>query len=1028
MRHTFLHLSDLHYRPGWPESTDLVWKAFCDDLATQISHYDDPHLVFSGDLAFAGGTENLYSAFATNIAEGLNGHFSRDRIICVPGNHDISQEALRPLVTIQMGALAELTSEALFNDHVPQLSEMFFQAKLRNYVAAEAAFAKYGCCQTTLGGTGWDLPNGIGVYCLNTALCSYAHLTDSKGVAISDKSKLMIDTRVMQQWLLQTNSTIRILVMHHPIEWLTPWANSELDKIIARDFRLVFSGHVHQATATFSSRGDNGVVEVSAPPLFTCKSDLLGYSFVTLDTETDGVEVQYRQWTPGHKFVTGTALSNTDTGTVSFPRWTRPPMSFEGTKPLPTPGDTHAILQVEFEEATTSYSSKQTSWVDRDLASMPETAPDRDKAILLTPQDLIDNLRPVVVRAPRQFGLTCLGRHIAFQHWRQNENGNVVAMLDVVTIPPHRQGILGSLEARCQELGVQTTSLAAIILDNYSGNKPSRRILKELRLALPQVPTIILQSIDDCARIADAIEIDNVAEFETLYLWALTKTRLRELVTAYVQEMDDLDDDLVTARVNADIEALNIHRSPLNCLMILRLAEQAFEESPVNRTEMIGRVLTLLFLQFDQIPRYATRPDLKDCEYALGYFCEWLVRAERTTFSKSEFYDKAFEYCKAQLLDLDVEVLFAFLATENILVRKGTYFGFRFSYWLYYFAAHRMHHDKVFSTFILSDGRYAAYPELIEFYAGIDRRRSDAVACLTTDLARMNSDFLTRTQIASDLNPFGHATWSPDQAALKQLQDEVTNSMAESALPAAVKDAVADKQYDRARPYYQDLGKFIETSSLLQLMQAIRGAARVLRNSDHVTPEAKTALLDEVLSSWIRICQILVILSPVLAVQRKATFEDISFVMSDWDEKEEPRHRWALIMNSILDNVVSWFQDDIFSKKMGALLCNHIKTHRAELSEVLVLLVMIRQKAPGWERETKRFIFRQHKNSFYLSRVFAALRTESRIGFFGERTRQELRHLAAMTIAKHQLGVKRPNQKLIREAAEALDKQGAASR
>ena len=203
-----------------------------------------------------------------------------------------------------------------------------------------------------------------------------------------------------------------------------------------------------------------------------------------------------------------------------------------------------------------------------------------------------------------------------------------------------------------------------------------------------------------------------------MYLWALTKTRLRELVTTYVQEMDDLDDDLVTARVAADIEALNIHRSPLNCLMILRLTEQAFEESPVNRTEMIGRVLTLLFWQFDQIPRYATRPDLKDCEYALGYFCEWLVRTERTTFSKNDFYKKAIEYCKGQLLDLDVEVLFAFLVIKNVLVRKGTDFGFRFSYWLYYFAAHRMHHDEEFASFILRDSRYAPYPELVEFYAG----------------------------------------------------------------------------------------------------------------------------------------------------------------------------------------------------------------------------------------------------------------------------------------------------------------------
>ena len=286
----------------------------------------------------------------------------------------------------------------------------------------------------------------------------------------------------------------------------------------------------------------------------------------------------------------------------------------------------------------------------------------------------------------------------------------------------------------------------------------------------------------------------------------------------------------------------------------------------------------------------------------------------------------------------------------------------------------------------------------------------------------MNNDFLTRTGITSDLNPFGHAKWAPDQIALEELREEVSSSMTASALPAAVKDAISDRQYDRSRPYYQELRKFIDTSSLHQLMQAMRGAARVLRNSDHVEPEAKKALLDEVLSSWIRVCQILVILSPILAAQRRATFEDISFVLTDWDENEEPPDRWVNIMDCILDNVVLWFQDDIFSKKMGALFCDHIKTHRSELSEVLVLLVMIRQKAPGWMKETKRFILSEHKNSFYLSRIFVALLTEFRIGFFGERTRQELRNLAAMALARHEVGVKRPNRRLVQRVAEALDK------
>ena len=166
----------------------------------------------------------------------------------------------------------------------------------------------------------------------------------------------------------------------------------------------------------------------------------------------------------------------------------------------------------------------------------------------------------------------------------------------------------------------------------------------------------------------------------------------------------------------------------------------------------------------------------------LGYFCEWLVRTGKTTFYKEDFCSRAMKYCRTQLIGLDVEVLFAFLATTNILVQKGTRFGFRFSYWLYYFAIHRMHHSEKFATFILSERRCAAYPELLEFYAGIDRRRHDAVAGLTADLGRMNADFLDRTQIAADFSPFEHAKWAPDQTTLARLSEEVNDGMTASRL------------------------------------------------------------------------------------------------------------------------------------------------------------------------------------------------------------------------------------------------------
>jgi hypothetical protein len=151
------------------------------------------------------------------------------------------------------------------------------------------------------------------------------------------------------------------------------------------------------------------------------------------------------------------------------------------------------------------------------------------------------------------------------------------------------------------------------------------------------------------------MEIEEDSTFKTLYLWALSRTKIRELTVSYVDGMDSLDDDVVTKKVTEDIDALNIHRTPLNCLLILKLAVQAFDDSPVNRTEMIERVLHLLFYQYDKIPRYATRPDLKDCEFALGYFCETLIRSGKNAFLKTTFYQKVQEYCTRQMLDLEID-------------------------------------------------------------------------------------------------------------------------------------------------------------------------------------------------------------------------------------------------------------------------------------------------------------------------------------------------------------------------------------
>jgi hypothetical protein len=1022
VKQTFLHLSDLHYRPDWDEETQLVSRKFFEDLEQQCKQFEDPYLVFSGDLVNAGGDSHQSDAFLKDFAARLISiGFPKSRTICVPGNHDICRSALQPLLL--EGAISRFKSEKVFNDSLPKYSDTLFVNTFQPYIRLESAFGDIRCAQSNLGGQGWELANGIACYCLNTALCSFGGTEDEEGKPIVDFGRLHIDTRHLYRWIAESPSATRVLVMHHPLDWLAPWARTELDTIISNHFHLVFSGHVHAPSSSYTSRGFGASVHCVAPPLFTKKRDRLGYAFVTIDTDSKQTDVLYRAWTTQHKFVLGTSLSNSDDGIIRFapiapgaPQQPAPP-------PVPPLTDTEAILDLAFKEAITSYSSKKQVWIDRQIANVAETSTDNAQAIFTPISTIIASPKNCIIRAPKEFGLTSLGRYFALEYYRSTKGSSACIMIDGRETPAHRRGLIEHIEKTSHSLGLPLAKISVIVIDNWGHNSDGRKIVENLQKQYTNWSIILLENLDDCAQISDNIAWDGTASFSVYYLWALSRAKVRELVVEYIEDIPGLEDDAVTKKILDDLSALNIHRTPLNCLLLLKLLDQAFDDSPVNRTEMIGRVLYLLFFQYDAIPRYATRPDLKDCEYALGYVCEWLIHTKKGSFTKEEFYAKVNEYSRSHLLQLDCEVLFAFLASENILIRKGFYFEFRFTYWLYYFAAHRMHHSVEFSKFILSDGRYSSFPEIIEFYTGIDRRRKDAVLQLTIDLRRMNDELLQRTGIKKDFNPLESVLWNPSEESVAKMKQQLSASVAESSLPKSVKDAIADSTYDRARPYNQELAHFLSESTLGQLTQTMRGAARALRNSDHVAPDAKRELLEQVVDCWIRVCQVSFVISPVLAAERFVLFEDVRFLFSERFSEDTPiAERWGRLISIIPECIARTYQEDLFSRKLGVLFSDYINSHKGTLAEFLVIIVIVRQRPPGWERSVEDFIIRSNKNSYYLCRAYLLLRSEFAIGFNDERNSQLLRKLAAMAVAKHQTGAKIPGTKLIEQAAQGLEK------
>lgn len=103
------------------------------------------------------------------------------------------------------------------------------------------------------------------------------------------------------------------------------------------------------------------------------------------------------------------------------------------------------------------------------------------------------------------------------------------------------------------------------------------------------------------------------------------------------------------------------------------------------------------------------------------------------------------------------------------------------------------------------------------------------------------------------------------------------------------------------------------------------------------------------------------------------------------------------------------------------MLTKYNQTHIGTLGELLVTLVLVKQRPPNWEKEVERFIKQEEKNSFYLSKVFAALSCEDKYGFLTEKNRQETKRLAAISLAKHETGKMLPNRQQIESASKRLD-------
>ncbi|MGI8631302.1 MAG: tetratricopeptide repeat protein [Solirubrobacterales bacterium] len=240
---TWLHVSDFHLRAGDDYDRDVVLRALVAAVADQV-HDGRPAdlIVATGDVARSGKAAEY--AAATRFFDALlsAAGLGRDRLIVVPGNHDVD----RPLGTglaRTLGSREE--ADAYFDPDLPKphIAQKLgaFAGWYDEYFKGIRTFPRSSTCYPVelfeLGGV------RLAVLAINSALfCQDG----------ADHAKLLVGRRCLDAALGELgagDADLRMALMHHPLDWLSDIERSNVKSSLGRAVDVFLTGHLHDMGA-----------------------------------------------------------------------------------------------------------------------------------------------------------------------------------------------------------------------------------------------------------------------------------------------------------------------------------------------------------------------------------------------------------------------------------------------------------------------------------------------------------------------------------------------------------------------------------------------------------------------------------------------------------------------------------------------------------------------------------------------------------------------------------------------------------
>lgn len=995
MKTLLLHISDIHVMSqDKHENEGIVLRKFIEDVTEQIKKfdYDEAFVLISGDLVFAASNES-YEKFDDIIVKELIRVLKIDRsnFIIAPGNHDVAQYSVKDVEDSFIPIFNNKYNEGKFNDLIRK------EAQKAIIFGKFDSFYQY--MTKTMGNEQFSLTTNLysindtwSVHALNSAILSCGAYNK-----IDDQGHLGIDTRELHRIISEDKHPKKILIMHHPEYYCMDWVKHELRKLYGQEYDIVLSGHTHDQDLLCNDK--EGYIRCEAPQLFTDKYDeILGYSFIELRDDMV-VKITYRQWQEKrNRFRAGSDFVEDEdcNGVITFVN--------DEYHESPTTADNliKILMQDRLRKEMESYIGQPYIWVDRYLSNdRLDNVFKMEGSTLFSEMDIINKEENIHVIAPSQYGLTCYGSHFLLTLWENRQEFGIKIDAEGVKLKRFEKLV----DSELAHYGKDKDDVKWIVIDNW---KPFRKEQKGIKAYLeqefPKAHMLLMTVYHEGEFLDRASFEDEEIRATTLFLTPIKRAQERIMVDAYNKEKFIDDSDEVLNKLDEDIKNFNLHRSPHSCATLLTVFKDSFDRNPVNRTDVLENILNIIF-DNTRLPNYRSKkPDVKDCNFCMGYFCSQLITKNEHFFSREFFITSICNFCNRMDYDIEVEYLFDILCYNKIIIEEQKMYKFHFSFWVYYFVASWMVADDDYAKEMLDNQKYLHYPEVLEFYTGKDRRRRNAVEILTKDLSVASSSVQAKTGMKEQDDPFSFLRYNQGKEQEDAIIEQIESDVKLSNLPQSVKDRSADLSFDPSAAFHQDIFKVYSDFSVGYLVNIIRIGSKVLRNSDQLRADVKQQLLSGLTSAMKVLSNIIYLVSPLFAKQGYIQLTDyplqLSKDFSGLDEKE----RTIGILTTIPYNFTMMFKEDIFSYKLSPVFVSALNNEKDKVKRHLLASILIYKQPEGWENAIKKYMDTIGSNSYYLGTLLELMLTVYRNEELSESERLRMKNLIRAAIFKNEKG------------------------